>query len=266
METPPKVWGVFLVYGLAAVAILLASLLAVAVLHAAEPDLAPDELLRGLRGLIATALASSGALACTFWLATRRLTVARLRLVPGRERGQDLVVTIAGVLALGQALDSLTVIAGVSERGTMQAIRQALSGVSGPELFAAVLVIGPIAGTAEEVFFRGYMQSMLRERWRPAAAVVVTSAAFALLHVDWVHGTLAFGLGLYLGLCTELTGSALPAVAGHVVNNVLFTLVTALVGSVPGVQANTVLLIAAAVAFTGCVTWLVRSLRPPRTS
>lgn len=255
---PPTPTVVFFVYGLAAVAILVASVLAVAILHAAEPDLAPDEILRGLRGLIATALASSAALLGTCWLATRRLTLAQLRLVPARERGRDLAVAIVGVLALGQALDSLTIIAGVAERGTMQAIRQALSGVSGPDLFAAVLVIGPIAGTAEEVFFRGYMQSMLRARWPAAVAIVVTSVGFALLHFDWVHGVLAFALGLYLGLCTEVTGSALPAVAGHVVNNSLFTLLTALVGSLPGVQTNVVLLLVTGVIFIGCVAWLAR--------
>src|SRR5438552_2895668 len=75
METPPKVWGVFVVYGLAAVAIVLASMLAIAVLHAADPDLAPEDVLRGVHGLIAGALASSAALLGTCWIATRGLTL-----------------------------------------------------------------------------------------------------------------------------------------------------------------------------------------------
>src|SRR5919201_2499018 len=99
METPPKVWGVFAVYGFATVAILLASMLAIAVLHLADPDLAPDEVLHGVRGLIAGALASSAALLGTCWVATRGLTLGQLRLVAARERGQDLAVTILGVLA-----------------------------------------------------------------------------------------------------------------------------------------------------------------------
>jgi len=258
METPPKVWGVFVVYGLAAVAIVLASMLAIAVLHAADPDLAPEDVLRGVHGLIAGALASSAALLGTCWIATRGLTLGELRLVAARERGRDLAVTILGVLALGQVLDSLTVLTGLSERGTIQSIRHALAGVTGPDLFFAVLVIGPIAGTAEEVFFRGYMQSRLRQRWPPSASILATSAAFALLHFDWLHGVLACALGIYLGLCTEATGSALPAVTGHVVNNSLFTLLTALVGPVPGFEANLVLLTGAGLMFVGCVAWIVR--------
>ena len=117
---------------------------------------------------------------------------------------------------------------------------------------------GPIAGTAEEVFFRGYMQSRLRQRWPPSASILATSAAFALLHFDWLHGVLACALGIYLGLCTEATGSALPAVTGHVVNNSLFTLLTALVGPVPGFEANLVLLTGAGLIFVGCVAWIVR--------
>lgn len=260
MEPPPKVWVVFLAYGLAVLAILFASIFAVSLVHSVEPDLPLSEAVGGLRGLLAGGIASSSALVFTFVVATRGLTPARLRLIPGREGGRDLAMIMLGVLSLGQALDSLTVIAGLSERGTMEAIRRALTGTSGLELFSAVVVIGPLAGTAEEIFFRGYMQSLLRERWRPAVAVVVTSAAFGLLHLDWVHAPLAFALALYLGFVTELTGSALPAVAAHVVNNVVFTVLTALVGSVPGFWPNVAMLAATVTTFAGCVAWLTRSL------
>ena len=258
MPAPQTVRGVFVVYGLAFLAILVASMVALTVLHAADPDTSRDDLLHGVRGLVTMALASSTALLGTAWFASRGLTLADLRLLPGRERGRDLVIAIIGVLALGQALDSLTVIAGVSERGSMQAIRQILTGISGPELFMAVVVIGPIAGTAEEVFFRGYMQSMLRQRWPPAAAVVATSTGFGVLHFDWVHGLLALALGLYLGLCAEATGSALPAVAGHVVNNTVFTLLSAVIGSFSDIRLNVIVLTLTATIFAGCVAWLLR--------
>ena len=84
METPPKVRGVFVVYALAFVAILLSSMIAAALLQLTDPDVARDEVLRGLRGLLAMALASSAALLGTCWVAARGLTPADLRLVPGR--------------------------------------------------------------------------------------------------------------------------------------------------------------------------------------
>lgn len=258
VEPPPRVWTVFATYGLAFVAIVLASLLAMSVLHALDPDLPEGEVVQGFPGLMAGAIASSSALLVTFLAATRGMATARIRLVPGGETGRDLGIMIIGVLALGQALDSVTVLAGLSDHGAMAAIRRALFGASGADLFLAVIVIGVLAGSAEELFFRAYMQSLLRERWTGGLAILVTSAAFGVLHLDRVHAPLAFVLGVYLGFVTEISGSALPAVVCHVVNNVVFTIVTALVGSVPGVRMNVALLAATTTTVTGCVLWLVR--------
>lgn len=231
-------------------------------LHTLDPDVPPAEALQGLGGLVAGGLASSAALAFTTFVATRGMPLARLRLRPGRERGEHLVIMVVGMLSLGQALDSLAVLTGVANRGAMEMMRRALAGASGPNLFAAVVVIGVLVGIAEEAFFRGYMQSLLRERWRPATAVVVTSLCFALLHLDTVHAALAFVIGLYLGFVTEISGSALPAATCHVVNNCVFTLLTALVGSPPGVMVNLALLSGTSVVFAAAVVWLRRSLAP----
>ena len=50
--------------------------------------------------------------------------------------------------------------------------------------------------------------------------------------------------GAVLGFITERAGSALPAIACHVVNNMLFTLATALGGTILAVLPNVVLLVA----------------------
>ena len=111
------------------------------------------------------------------------------------------------------------------------------------------------------------MQSRLREHWSPRAAVVATSAAFGILHFDLslVHIVLAFALGLYLGYIVEATGSALPAIACHIVNNVLYTLQTALGITLPGRRANLIAVPIAAAVFVGCVLWVRRAARyaPP---
>jgi membrane protease YdiL (CAAX protease family) len=258
---PIKVWVVFFTYGLAAIGILLASVVAGVVLQALDPDLTAQELFEGLRGLIAAGIASSCALAFTTYVATRGAPIARLRLLPGRERGAHLIVMIVGVLTLGETLDSAANLSGIARRGSIEVIRRALVGASGPDLFGAVVVVGVVAGIAEEVFFRGYMQSLLRERWRPWTAIVVTSVCFGALHLDPVHAALAFLLGLYLGFVVELSGSALPAVTCHVVNNGVFTLVTALVPAPSGAALNLALLLGSAAAFVGAITWLRRSMR-----
>jgi len=45
-------------------------------------------------------------------------------------------------------------------------------------------------------------------------------------------------LGVYLGWLTELTGSALPAVVCHVINNALFTMLTALWGTLDEIRED----------------------------
>jgi membrane protease YdiL (CAAX protease family) len=253
-----RVWPVFAAYLLAIVSILGFSLVAAVMLRAAYPDLSEREVFDGLPALLVGGMASSAALMVTLFIVARPLDPARLRLVPGRETGGPLAAMIVGTLALGQILDSATILAGLANRGAMAVIRRAIEGAAGSELFAAVVVIGVLAGSAEEVFFRGYMQTRLRERWSPAGAVLATSVAFGLLHLEWLHAVLALGLGLWLGFITEQSGSALPAVAAHVINNIIFTVLTATVGTLQDRALNIALLTGAAVILVGCALWIRR--------
>jgi membrane protease YdiL (CAAX protease family) len=262
-ERPP-IWPVFVAYIGAFAAIVVFSILALGVVHAMYPELPESAVFESLPGLLALATASSTGLLLTVLLVDRGTSLARLRLLPGRETGWTLAVMVIGILALAQLLDSLAMLAGLGQHGTMVAIRRALAQAVGPDLFLAVLVIGVLAGSAEEIFFRGYMQTRLGERFPPAAAVLVAGACFGILHFDWLHGFLAFALGLYLGWITELAGSALPAMACHVINNALFTMLTALWGTLEGFTLNAGLVAVSGLVFTACLVWLRQS--DPRRS
>ena len=263
MADRPRLWPVFAAYAGAFAAIVVLSILAAGVVRSLYPDLPEPAVFEGLPGLLAGGIASSTALLLTTLIASRGRPLAGLRLVPGRETGRALAFMVVGMLALGQTLDSLTMLAGLGQQGSMVAIRRALAQAAGPDLFLAVLVIGGLAGTAEEVFFRAYMQTRLVERVPPGAAVIIASVCFGVLHLEWLHALLALALGLYLGWITELTGSALPAVACHVINNALFTILTASWGTLDGLAINAALATVGALAFTGCVVWL-RHVGPTR--
>ena len=157
----PRLWPVLAAYLLAFVSIVSFSLVAAVLLRAAFPELSEREVFDGLPGILASAMASSAALLVTLLIVARPVDPARLRLVPGRETGTQLGAMIVGTLALGQVLDSVTVLSRLANRGAMVVIRRAIEGATGPDLFAAVVVIGVLAGSAEEVFFRGYMQGRL---------------------------------------------------------------------------------------------------------
>ena len=73
---------------------------------------------------------------------------------------------------------------------------------------------------AEEAFFRGWLQPVLGARWGSWAGLLVTSAAFAALHIiAGAHGVLAvvnlFLGGLLFGLLALRTGGLLAPAAAH---------------------------------------------------
>ena len=255
----PRLWPVVLSCIAAFVTIVAFSFVAVAIVRSLYPDLPERAALEGLPGLLAGSIASSVAFVLTALIASGSAAPASLRLVPGRETGRSLLLAIVGMLALGQTLDSLIVLAGLAHHGNIVLIRQALAQAAGPDLFLAVLVVGVLAGSAEEIFFRGYMQSRLVQRLPRGAAVLVTAFCFGVFHLDLLHGLLALILGLYLGWLTELTGSALPAVVCHVVNNALFTILAASWGAVEGREVNVALGAAGAVVFAATVLLLLRA-------
>jgi membrane protease YdiL (CAAX protease family) len=263
---PARAWHVFATYGAAVAGIVATTILAIELLRSAYPDVPDAELVRSLPGLLAGALAASSGLLLTLLLVVRPLDAARLRLRPGWETGPTIAVMVLGILALSQTLDSTTRLTGLAERGSLAVLGQVLERARGADLFAAVVVLGFVAGAAEEVFFRGYMQWRLREHWSAGSAVLATSVCFALLHGDVTatHAVAALALGLYLGFVAESTGSTLPAIVCHVVNNVVYTLQTALGLSLAGRDANLVAAAVGVVLFVGCALWVRRAApRPP---
>jgi membrane protease YdiL (CAAX protease family) len=88
----------------------------------------------------------------------------------------------------------------------------------GSYLHWAVLVT--VVAVAEEAFLRGTLWEAVRDLWGETPALLLTSVAFAALHLPlygWGSAPLDFAVGLVLGVLREQTGGfAAPAVT-HVV-------------------------------------------------
>jgi len=83
-------------------------------------------------------------------------------------------------------------------------------------LAAAAAVLAPLC---EEAAFRGYVQSALRTRLGPAAAIAGSALLFAAMHLDPVRFPAVLALGLLFGWLAWRAGSLWPAVAAHAANN-----------------------------------------------
>jgi len=83
------------------------------------------------------------------------------------------------------------------------------------EAIPFVLFMAIVPGIVEELLFRGYIQRRLLERWSPALAITVTSALFALVHLQLHHVVAVFPMGLWLGVVAWKTGSVIPSMFCH---------------------------------------------------
>ncbi|RMH19074.1 MAG: CPBP family intramembrane metalloprotease [Acidobacteria bacterium] len=84
---------------------------------------------------------------------------------------------------------------------------------------AAVALYGLLVPLSEELLFRGVVLRGLLGRWPPAAAIAVSTLAFAVYHVHPVHILIAFLLGLVCAYAVIRSGSFWAGAAVHASNN-----------------------------------------------
>lgn len=85
-----------------------------------------------------------------------------------------------------------------------------------------ILSMALAAPILEECLFRGAIEGHLLRTWkRPWLAVVVSALVFGLIHMNPIQSVFAFLVGLVLGWLYYRTGSILPGIVGHILNNSL---------------------------------------------
>ena len=85
-------------------------------------------------------------------------------------------------------------------------------------LLVRAVVFVALAPLAEEVGFRGWVQTPLEAHLSPAVAVVLVAGVFAAVHGD-AGFVIRFTGGVLMGATVWAAGSVWPAVALHAVNN-----------------------------------------------
>lgn len=222
------------VLGILLLAFLALPLLAIGLLKAGEAAGLYQPVGEGPAALIALAVQEAGLLAVTLASVThgygrpwRRIGLTRRRL------GQDVLLGLVLVAPLYFAQEaalelSLTLFARFLPSGEVarllaeeSAVLSAL--VSGPRTlalaFAFLLVL--LAPLAEEVFFRGFIQEIFRERLGPWRSVVVAALLFAVIHRYAIQFLPVLLVGLSLSALYEWRRSLTAGITAHAVLNLL---------------------------------------------
>lgn len=146
------------------------------------------------------------------------------------------LVLVVGFIALSSGLHQWLVSAELRYTGALGEIDAVVREARArpPSFLLALLALGLAPGFGEEVFFRGLLQRGLTLRLGARWGVLLAAAIFGLAHFDPVHSSLAFVLGAYLGVVTQLAGCIRTAIVCHLLNNTLGILAPALI---PGALA-----------------------------
>ena len=101
-----------------------------------------------------------------------------------------------------------------------ESLKEVVDVMRGPRMLtASIVVLGLLAPLAEELIFRGLLFGWLEGRWNAGVAWIVSSLAFAAALIDVAHIVLVLPLGLLFGWLRWRTGSLMPSLAAHAINN-----------------------------------------------
>ena len=129
-----------------------------------------------------------------------------------------------GAAALGASLTGVVdVLLGVGADGGR------LADASLPLVVLILLRVCLLVPVAEELLFRGALFAWLRQRFSSAWAIGISGTLFGLMHQLPAFIPLATIVGFAAGWVREKTGSTVVPIAMHVVQNVVFVLVSLVV-------------------------------------
>ncbi|CAN5377959.1 hypothetical protein BH10PAT3_BH10PAT3_4250 [soil metagenome] len=160
-------------------------------------------------------------------LKAQRIVKARIGLV--RPALHDVVYALGGYVAYFAAYLAIIIIASRFSDfiNVDQAQKVGFESAAGGQLglvFLSLVVLPPIA---EEIMFRGFLFTSLRQKFRFRSAAIFTSLLFGIAHLQfgsgapllWVAALDTFTLSVVLCYLREKTGSLWPSIMLHAIKN-----------------------------------------------
>lgn len=145
---------------------------------------------------------------------------------------RDIGMAVAGFVVLFGALQIISQL--IQALGLQSAQNSVIDMASGnPDIYLLLIPLSfLLIGPGEELLYRGLIQGLLRKTFRPARAIVLASALFAVVHVFSLSGAgklvsigTVFTLSLILGILYEYTDNLVVPILVHgAYDAVLFSL------------------------------------------
>ncbi|WP_231186759.1 type II CAAX endopeptidase family protein [Haladaptatus sp. DYF46] len=145
---------------------------------------------------------------------------------------RDLGMALVGFVVLFGALQIISQL--IQRLGLQSAQNTVVDMASGnPDIYLLLIPLSfLLIGPGEELLYRGLIQGLLRKTFRPARAIVLASALFAVVHVFSLSGAgklvsigTVFTLSLILGILYEYTDNLVVPILVHgAYDAVLFSL------------------------------------------
>ncbi|HLV42204.1 MAG TPA: CPBP family intramembrane glutamic endopeptidase [Brumimicrobium sp.] len=94
--------------------------------------------------------------------------------------------------------------------------------VGSQSYYVALLLIGIVTGISEELAFRRFlMHHMLKNNKNVVLSILLSAGIFAVLHFNYIQILPLFSFGIALGLMYYVSGSIVPGIIVHALNNML---------------------------------------------
>jgi membrane protease YdiL (CAAX protease family) len=178
----------------------------------------------GPLGLSFLILASEAPIIGVVWVRLIRPRLLRWHDLGFRSRplGEHLARGVVGGAALFLTAAAVGLV--LTRIGVRQNQYERFSGIQGTPVglfLLAVLAGCVIAPLAEELFFRGYIFQTFSARYGRVWAYLFSAGLFAVVHANAAAAAPIFVLGLMLAYIVQSSGSILPGVIAHGLNNAI---------------------------------------------
>lgn len=126
---------------------------------------------------------------------------------------KTLIICVPLMLCAMFFLNVLTEQLQLSDHNEAMFLAMSKTGIWG---FLAIAVFGPFC---EEFTFRGAVQGTLQKTTSPWTAILISALLFGIIHMNPIQIPFAFVLGIFFGWLYYRTGSLIPGLLAHIINN-----------------------------------------------